>query len=345
MKFKKIVYSTLILVILILGAYVLQDKKLASLTNEAPKYELVKDWPNLPKDIMLGNPTGIGIDTNQHIFIFHRASRTWQLIGPMPNSYIKENTLLELDKNSGKLLNSWGNDLFIMPHGLTVDAENNVWLTDVGLHQIFKFNHSGKLLLTLGETKVAGNDHIHFNKPTDVAIAKDGSFYVSDGYGNSRIVKFSAQGKYLFEWGKRGDKPGEFDIPHGIDLDENGNVYVADRENSRIQVFDAKGKFLHQITNENFGNICAVNIEKPANRILAVDDISFLKLKHRGSDIIVVDNNKKVISQFGRSGNYAPLSWYHDIVVDKEQNIYVCDILGNSIQKFKRIKKLVNKKG
>lgn len=93
-----------------------------------------------------------------------------------------------------------------MLHGLTVDKENNVWVTDVALHQIFKFSHEGKLLMKLGVAKTPGNDSIHFNLPTDVAVANDGSFYVSDGYGNSRVVKFSKEGKYIFEWGEKGNQ-------------------------------------------------------------------------------------------------------------------------------------------
>ena len=154
--------------------------------------------------------------------------------------------MLEIENESGKIVNSWGANLFIMPHGLNVDKENNVWVTDVGLQQIFKFRHDGKLLMTLGVAKVAGNDSLHFNYPTDVAVTDDGSFYVSDGYRNSRVIKFSKFGKYLFEWGKKGNKEGEFNIPHGIDLDEKGNVYVADRENKRIQKFDSNGKFLKE---------------------------------------------------------------------------------------------------
>jgi peptidylamidoglycolate lyase len=146
-------------------------------------------------------------------------------------------------EKAGRIINSWGENLFIMPHGLKVDKQNNVWVTDVGLHQVFKFTHEGKLLLKIGEAKVPGKDATHFDMPTDIAIEDDGSFYVSDGYGNSRVVKFSATGQYLFEWGTKGDKESEFDIPHGITLDKNGNVYVADRENSRIQVFDSSGKF------------------------------------------------------------------------------------------------------
>ena len=137
------------------------------------------------------------IQTKPNIVVFHRAGREWPLLAPMPDKIIPHKTILIIDKDNGKLLNSWGDSLFIMPHGLTVDNENNVWVTDVGLHQLFKFNHDGKLLMKLGAAKVAGNESLHFNKPTDIAIAKDGSFYVSDGYGNSRIIKFSATGKLV----------------------------------------------------------------------------------------------------------------------------------------------------
>ena len=231
MRLKKIIYLILVLTILLITIYIFQDKKIGKGSDTITKYELVKNWLKLPGNFVLGNSTGIGIDTNQNIFIFHRADREWPLFGSMPHTYISAKTILMVDRESGKILNSWGDNLFIMPHGLTVDNDNNVWVTDVGLHQVFKFNHEGKLLMKIGEAKVLGNNKTHFNRPTDVAVANDGSFYVSDGYGNSRIVKFSSKGKYLYEWGKKGDKEGEFNIPHAIDLDSNGNIYVADREN------------------------------------------------------------------------------------------------------------------
>jgi peptidylamidoglycolate lyase len=192
--------------------------------------------------------------------------------------------------------------------------------------------------LKLGEAKVAGHDSLHFNRPTDIAISKDGSFYVSDGYGNSRIVKFSATGKYLFEWGKKGTKESEFDIPHGIILDEAENVYVADRENNRIQEFDPNGKFKKQFANKSFGPICAVTFGKTQLKLFAADDFSFLKLKHRGSDVLVFDTAGNVQTRFGRSGSYqGNIAWYHDLTVDKDENIYVCDILRNTIQKFRKV--------
>ena len=302
-------------------------------------YKVVNNWLKIPKGFTLGNPSGIGIDTSQHIFIFHRANRKWPLTGSMPGTFIPEKTILMVDRESGIILNSWGDSLFIMPHGLTVDYDNNVWVTDVGLHQVFKFNHEGKLLMKIGEAKVPGNDKTHFNRPTDIAVLKDGSFYVSDGYGNSRIVKFSSNGKYLFEWGKKGNKEGEFNIPHGIDADTHGNVYVADRENNRVQVFDSTGSFLKQFSNKNFGNIYSVEVDNSEGQVFAVDDLSFLGIKHRGSDIFIFDTAGNVQVRFGRSGAYTgPVCWYHDIVTDNEQNIYVGDILGNNVQKFIQVK-------
>lgn len=338
MLFKKFIYLILLLVILLFAGYTLQDKKIGNVNDSFTRYELVKGWPQLADSFTLGNPTGIGIDTNQNIFIIHRANREWPLFGSMPQSKINSRTIVLFDGHSGKILNSWGDNIFIMPHGLTVDKNNNVWVTDVGLHQIFKFSHSGNLLMTLGTPKIAGNDATHFNRPTDVAVASDGSFYVSDGYGNSRIIKFSPEGKYLFEWGKKGDAEGEFNIPHGLDLDDKGNVYVTDRENSRIQVFDSSGRFLKTFSNKNFGNICSITFDKTNKKLVAIDDVTFLKLKHRGSDILILDSAGNTQTRFGRSGFYdGPLCWYHDVAIDNNENIYTGDIHGNRIQKFKKI--------
>src|SRR5215218_979655 len=236
------------------------------------KYELVKDWPNLPTDYNLGPVTGVDVDTSQNILLIHRAWRRWKILNEVfPDTPISANIILELDRKSGKPLNSWGAGLFIMPHGLTVDKENNVWITDVGLQQIFKFSHDGKLLLKLGEAKIPGNDSLHFNYPTDVAVANDGSLYVSDGYRNSRVVKFSKEGKYLFEWGKKGSGESEFNTPHGIDLDSYGNVYVADRENNRIQVFDSKGNFIKQWKNNVAIQLYSLTVNTTNDNVFAID--------------------------------------------------------------------------
>lgn len=335
---KKLIYFIIFIAGLLLICYFLQPIKKGKGLDTTTTYQLEKNWLHLPKDLKLGNPTGIGIDTNQNIVCFHRAGREWPLLSSIPGQPIQSKTILIIDKDNGKLINSWGNNLFIMPHGLKVDNENNIWVTDVGLNQVLKFSHDGKLLMKLGEAKVAGNDSLHFNKPTDIAITKDGSFYVSDGYGNSRVIKFSATGKYLFEWGKKGEKAGAFNIPHGISVDGNNNVYVADRENNRIQIFDSTGKFIKQFSNNSFGAMCAVGFNRTLSKLYAVDDFTFLRIKHRGSDIFVFDTAGKVQTRFGRSGFYqGNICWYHDLAVDKDENIYVGDILGNTIQKFRKV--------
>jgi peptidylamidoglycolate lyase len=334
---KKIAFVVFALAVVSLTCYFFQPIKRGKGLDATTRYELVKYWLQLPPGLKLGNPTGISIDTNGNIVVFQRAGREWPLFGSMPTEPIKDKTILIINKDNGKLIDSWGNNIFIMPHGLTVDSDNNIWATDVGLNQVFKFSHDGKLLMKLGEAGVPGNDSLHFNKPTAVAIAKDGSFYVSDGYGNSRILKFSAQGKYLLEWGKKGDKEAQFNIPHGINLDYNGNIYVADRENNRIEVFDPDGRFIKQFTDKTFGAICAVAFDNTQNKLLATDDFTFLNLKHRGSDIFIFDTSGHVQTRFGRSGSYeGPTTWYHDLTTDKDGNIYVGDILGNTIQKFKK---------
>ncbi len=328
---------------LLLFAYLLaacqQESSTMQLKDKgvANDYQLVNNWLQLPFGYTMGSPAGLGTDSNQHIFIFCRAGRGWPLLLPMPSSFISQNTILEIDNKTGKPINSWGAHLFIMPHGLTVDRENNIWVTDVGLHQVFKFSHSGQLLMTLGEAGVAGNDATHFNMPTGTAISNDGAVYVSDGYGNSRIVKFSAGGTYLFEWGKKGSGKTEFDIPHAICLDDSGHVYVADRENQRIQVFDSSGHFLKILQHRSFGNICSVFFNAAEKHVIAVDDLLQLGVKHTGSDVIVFDTTGKSFAVFGRSGAYeGPQCWYHDITMDKEGSIYVADITGDRVLKLEK---------
>jgi DNA-binding beta-propeller fold protein YncE len=131
---------------------------------------------------------------------------------------------------------------------LRVDPDGHVWATDTGLHVVMEFTGDGKLLRTFGAKGKPGATHDSFNRPTDIAFLPNGDFLVSDGYGNSRVVKFSRDGKYLLEWGRRGKGPGEFNTPHSVRVDSHQNVYVSDRENNRIQIFDSNGKFLRQWT-------------------------------------------------------------------------------------------------
>lgn len=345
MKYKGIGFLYLLSIILITSCGQSIEKKTTKEAVKPDSYELVKDWPNLPEDVLLGMPTGLGVDSENNIVVFHRAGRPWSF--PPPEDKIEKNTIITIDSETGEVLKNWGAGLFLMPHGLEVDKENNIWVTDVGLQQIFKFNSDGELLMVLGEANVLGNDSSHFALPTDVAVSPDGSFYVSDGYGNSRVVKFSEDGSFLFEWGKngpdrelnRGNKEGEFDIPHGIDLDKNGNVFVADRENNRIQKFDAEGNFLTTWQNKLTDQLYSVAIDYKNDRLFGIDFMTVNDTIVKGSDIFSFDLSMNLQLQFGRSGFYdGPISRYHDILIDNDGSIYVGDILGNKIQKF-RIKK------
>ena len=311
--------------------------------NESSKniseYELIENWAKIPDDYILGNPTGVALTSNQNLVVFHRGSRSWQV--PMPKEKIIEDTFIKIDKVTGKIIKSWGSNLFIMPHGLEIDKEDNIWITDVGLHQVIKYDSNGNELMVLGKEYTPGKDSLHFNLPTDVAVSENGSFYVSDGYGNSRIIKFSSEGEYLFEWGVFGENKNEFNIPHGLDLDKNGNVYVADRENNKIQKFDSLGNFIAEWKNEVIGQLYSVNINNYENYLFGIDYVLSENLAPLGSDIIKFDLDLNFKSKFGRSGNYkGPKARYHDIQVDNEGNIYVGDILNNTIQKFKPIKTL-----
>ena len=306
-------------------------------TANAHHYTWVNSWPGSLEH--LGDPSGIAVDTAGNIVVFHRGTKKWPLLLPFSKAIIPENTILVLDRNTGQIKNSWGGGIFIMPHSLTTDRENNIWVTDVGLHQVLKFTPEGRLLLRVGEAGIPGNDSAHFARPTDIAVSPDGSFYVADGYINSRIVKFSATGQFQFAWGRKGHKPGQFNLPHGITLDERGNVYVADRENSRIQVFDPNGKFKREWKDRSFGKMYAIRYDQQRKEFVAADYITNY-ITPKGSDCIIFDQDGNIKTRFGRSGNYdGPVCRYHDLAIDKDGNLYVGDILQDRIQKFERAPK------
>src|SRR3954471_24242292 len=172
-------------------------------------YRVVTDFPQLPPSIVLGAVSAVAENSKGQIFVFHRG----------------EHPILILDQN-GKLIRSFGDGLFTLAHGLRIDADDNIWVTDASNHTLIKFSPDGVPLLKLGEKDVPGEDASHFNKPTDIAFAANGDFYISDGYGNSRIVKFDKDGKFLKAWGKKGSASGEFNLPHAVQLDPEGRVYV-----------------------------------------------------------------------------------------------------------------------
>jgi len=221
-------------------------------------YHPVEGWPTLPPNIKWGAVISVDSDPKGNIWAFHRA----------------QPPILEFDP-SGKLIKSFGMDMFVQPHGMTIAPDGNIWVTDAQGkdgkgHQVFKFSPDGKLLMTLGKAGVPGEGPDMFNQPTDVVVAPNGDIFISDGHppdSNGRVVKFSKDGKFIKAWGKHGSGPGEFITPHSITMDSRGRIFVADRGNSRIQIFDQDGKFLDQW--KQFGRPSGVYIDKKDNIYVA----------------------------------------------------------------------------
>jgi len=197
-------------------------------------FEVVEDWARLPAGWSFHEVAGVGVDLHDRVYVFCRG----------------EHPLIVFDRE-GTFLTSWGEGLFTRPHAVTMGPDNTIYLTDDGGHTVRKCTLDGRVLLTIGipgrPAPLQGGQP--FNRCTHVAVAQDGSLFISDGYGNSRIHKFSPEGKHLFSWGEPGTDPGQFNIPHNICADTAGYLYVADRENHRIQVFDQEGRFHTQWNN------------------------------------------------------------------------------------------------
>ena len=225
-------------------------------------------WAMLPDGRKWGATSAVDIDRDGNLWVFERCGGTTCLGSNV-------HPLVKLDP-SGKYLKSFGAGMFVQPHGIHVDRDNNVWVTDAQGkdgkgHIVVKFNQDGKVLLTLGKPGVPGNGPDTFNQPSDVVTAPNGDIFVADGHGgesNARIVKFSKDGKFLKAWGRKGTGPGEFDTPHAIAFDSQGRLFVGDRSNNRIQIFDQDGNFLEEW--KQFGRPSGIFIDR--NDILYVAD-------------------------------------------------------------------------
>jgi hypothetical protein len=298
--------------------------------NLATTYQVDPRWPERPAGLQGGEVPGIAVDAKDQVWLFTRADPPVQVYD-----------------SAGKFLRAWGQGLIKTAHHIRIDPEGLVWLADVGHHVVQKYTPEGELLLTLGTKDVAGRDETHFFMPTDMAITPAGDIFVADGYGNARIVHFNRQGRYVKEWGSLGSAPGQFSIPHALVVDSKGRLYVADRNNVRIQVFDQEGKLLDVwpnlivpwglwVTKDDALWVCGSSpmAWRETDKSLGVPpkDQVFLKFSPAGKVLQLVTVPK------GADGLERPgeCNWVHAIAADSQGNLYVGDIKGRRAQKFVR---------
>ncbi|MCA0909229.1 peptidyl-alpha-hydroxyglycine alpha-amidating lyase family protein [Qipengyuania gaetbuli] len=303
---------------------------LASCTSapreEAPRAEVDADWPSIPTDAIFGQPSAVDIDSHGHVFVLHRAGREWE--EPFTTKPIAEDTVFMFSQE-GQLLARWGAGQFIMPHGLSVDAEDDIWITDVAREQVLRFSHDGEEELVMGVRGESGEDSGHFGRPADVDFLGD-RVLVADGYVNTRVALFDREGKYLGEWGGPGEDAGELDLPHAVSTDGE-RVYVADRENARISVFSTEGEPLGQWRGLERGHTYSV---KPLGGgwVLAVEGRDMLD--RTGAMVRVYRPDGTVERSFDLALEGEGASLGHDIALDSAGRAYMIDVYGNRVIRF-----------
>jgi len=321
----------------------------------------------LPKDLYLGEVTGVAVNSKGHVFVLSRGNTT----GPAYAAAAAQ--LLEFDRE-GKFVREIGKNLYAWSFGHTVrvDQGDNIWVADKGSDMVVKFNPGGRVLLVFGRKQEASDEETgpvkhpkpplpaedgRFRQVTDVAFDPAGNAFISDGYINSRVAKVDRDGKWVKSWGDRGTKPGEFNTPHSIAADAKGNIYVADRGNRRVQVFDGEGGFLREFTIDvpydakarpAIGNLPELaKIEASGNpktmmpgapwtvcitpgpkQVLFVSDAfpgRVYKLSLEGKVLGVLGESGKKLKQFG---------WIHEIACPSENVLYVAELLNWRVQKL-----------
>lgn len=326
-------------------------------------YRSVPNFLKLPTGMYLGEVSGVAVNSKGHVFVFSRGNTS----GPAYGAAAAQ--LLEFDSH-GDYLREIGHNLYAwsFAHTVKIDAQDNIWVTDKGSDLVIKFDLEGRVAMVFGRKQEASDEHTGplahpkpplppvdgmFRQVTDVAWDAEGNAYISDGYINSRIAKVDKSGDWLMSWGEPGNGPGQFSTPHSIAVDAQGNVYVADRGNRRIQVFDGNGKFLRQITIDvpapagarpAIGNLpanpaalkgtmapgapWAICITPGPHQVLYSSDAypgRIYKLSLDGKVLGVLGQSGKQLKQFG---------WIHEIACPSENQLYVAELLNWRVQKL-----------
>ena len=318
--------------------------------DETGPYQVVENWFKPGVERWNQAVTAVAVDTPNRIIVAcgdEHVARPGSLIlnaegvplnlrpdskePQKPESEKTHQHLILVLNADGKVMEDWSqwNDLITLPHSVVInpyDKERHIWIIDREGQQILKLTNDGKkLVLKIGEKGVAGTDHEHFNLPAGIIFLPDGSFYIADGYRNTRIIKFDANGKFQLEWGARGTEPGQFNLVHSVAVDRLKRVFVADRSNNRIQIFDAQGKFLDQWP----------NIPQPAFLLISADSKALWVASNGADRIAKYDMNGVLQTYWGTHGQLPGWIYnFHNFAVDPTGILYVADAFNNRVQKF-----------
>jgi DNA-binding beta-propeller fold protein YncE len=282
------------------------------------KYRVIEGWGKLPDGWSFVEGTAVAVDSRDNVFVFNRGAHP----------------VIVFDRH-GTFLRSWGEGMVSRAHGITIGPDDSVWLTDDGNHTIRQFTPDGKLLLTIGDpdkpAELQGGKP--FNRPTHVALCpRTGSVYISDGYGNSRVHKYDPRGRHVLSWGEGGTDPGCFNVPHNIATDADGLVYVADRENHRIQIFDGTGTYQGQWN--NLHRPCGLFADRKNGGLLYVGEIPTslavnASVPNLGARVSVLSAKGDLVCRFGgrfhgeKPGEFvAP----HGLATDSRGDLYVAEV-------------------
>lgn len=300
--------AKILIKLILLGTIITSVATLQSVSVDIKtSYKRVDGWAKLPADMEWGQVISVDpAPDRKSLYALHRA----------------EPPILRFDL-SGALVQSWGTGLFVWPHGFHVDPEGNLWATDGRSedgkgHQVFKFNPSGQLLMKLGTAGVVGTGPNTFNGPTDVAVAKNGNIFVTDGHVNNRVVKFAKDGTFLDTWGLKGIGPGEFDLPHTIAIDSQGRLFIGDRSNQRIQIFDQDGRLLDIW--KQFG--------MPSGIFIAPNDMLYVADYQQHKAILIGNTHHDFIET-----RIEPVI-AEGIAVDAKGNVYAGEVAGRMLTKY-----------
>ena len=301
-------------------------------------YEVAVDWETLPPGYSWSDAAAVAVDSRDRVYVFNRG----------------DHPMIVFDSD-GTFLDSWGEGLFSRAHGLTLGPDDTLYCSDDGDHTVRQCTLDGKVLMTIGVLSEPAEPYSGhpFNRCTDVAIdPTSGDLYVSDGYNNAKVHKYSPDGKLLFSWGSPGTDPGEFNIVHNIATDKDGYVYVADRENHRVQVFDRNGRFETQWN--NLHRPCALFIS--AEQHVYVGELGWgMKVNRNhpniGPRITVLDTNGELLARIGHFGYGLDVGQFmapHGIALDSKGDMYVGEVawtnmnnLGETVDGVRSFQKLV----